>query len=79
MVSHCCICFEQKSQLWGTFMGGGGVKTILQHLYLNVYAQFESRISYNILHDYQWACEISKVRNSCEIDIHMDYIRRPPK
>ena len=39
----------------------GGVKSILQHLYLNVYAEFNSKISYNFLHDNQLACEIPTV------------------
>ena len=35
----------------------------LQHIHLNVYAEFESEISYMMfLHDYQLACEISTVR-----------------
>ena len=63
MVIHCCIWFEQKSQLLGTFFGGGG-SSILKHLYLNDYAEFDSKISYIILflHDYLLVCEISKVR-----------------
>ena len=43
MVIHCCIWFERKSQLLGTFRGGEGVKSILQHLYHNIYAEFDSK------------------------------------
>ena len=61
MEIHCCIWFEQKIQLWGTFRGG--IKGILQHLYLNDYAEFDSKIMFIMfLHDYQLTCEISTVR-----------------
>ena len=40
-----------KKVSWGTFS---------QHLYLNVYAEFDSILVF--LHDYHWACEISTVR-----------------
>ena len=46
----------------GLFFFGGGGKSILKHLYLNYYADFDSKISYIMfLHDYQLACEISNV------------------
>ena len=63
MVIHCCIWFEQKKVSYEGLLGGGG---ILQYLYLNVYAEFDSKISYimflSCLYDYQLACEISMVR-----------------
>ena len=44
-------------------LGGGGIQSILKHLYLNDYAEFYSKISYIMfLHDYLLACEISTVR-----------------
>ena len=49
MAIHCCIWFEQKCQLSGTFRGG--VK-YFEILYLNDYAEFDSKISYNVLHGY---------------------------
>ena len=59
MAIHCCVWFEQKSQLCGTFRGG----SILQLLYLDVYAEYDNKISCIMLsHDYQLACEISTVR-----------------
>ena len=46
----------------GGLLGGGGVK-YLKHLYLNDYAEFDSKISYIMfLHDYLLACEIYTVR-----------------
>ena len=62
MVIHCRIWFEQKSQLRGTFRGGGGINSILKHLYLNDHAEFNSKI-WNImfLHNYRLVCEISTV------------------
>ena len=47
MEIHCCIWFEQESQLWGT--GGGGLKYFVTSIYTNVlndYAEFDSKISY---------------------------------
>ena len=41
MVMHICIWFEQKSELCWTFRGGG-IQNILQHLYLNDCAEFDS-------------------------------------
>ena len=44
-----------------TFFGGDLI--ILKHLYLNDYAEFNSKISYIMfLHDYHLASEISTVR-----------------
>ena len=43
------------------FKGVG--KSILQHLYINVYAEFDSKILYIVfLRDHQLACEISTIR-----------------
>ena len=40
---------------------GGGGSIILKHLYLDDYAEFDSKISYiMVLHDYHLACEICK-------------------
>ena len=42
---------------------GVGIQMILKHLYLNDYAEFDSKISYIMfLHDYHLACKISTVR-----------------
>ena len=46
MVIHCCIWFEQKMSVVRDFKGRG-IKSILKHLYLNDYAEFDSKISYN--------------------------------
>ena len=49
----------------GLFLGGGGggVKSMLTHIYLNDYAEFDSKISYRMfLHDYLLTCEISRAR-----------------
>ena len=52
MVIHCYIWFEQKSQLCG----------ILKHLFLNEYAEFDSKISHIMfLNDNLLVCEISTV------------------
>ena len=51
MVIHCCIWFEQNVSCGG-LLGGGGVKSILQHLYVIVNVEFDSKISYIMfLHD----------------------------
>ena len=57
IVIYWSIWFEQKSQLWGTSVGGGG---ILKHLYLTHFAEFDSEIIL-FLHDYLLSCEISTV------------------
>ena len=60
---HCCItgCLGNsllhlvwtKKSVVKDFWGG--IKSILQHLYLNVYFEVDSKISYIMfLHDYQW-------------------------
>ena len=55
MVIHCYMGFGQNSRLCGAFRWG--------HLYINDYAEFDSKISFIIfLHDYHLACEISTVR-----------------
>ena len=43
MLIHCCILFEQKVSRDG-LLWGGGIKSILQHLYLIVYAEFNNKI-----------------------------------
>ena len=44
------------------FLGGGGGKSILKHIYLNFYAEFNSKVSYVMfLHDHQLAYRISAV------------------
>ena len=50
MVIHCYIWFEQNVSCGGLL--GGGVKSILQHLYVIVNVEFDSKISYIMfLHD----------------------------
>ena len=53
---HCCVIVlvEHNSQI---------IQIILKHLYLNDYADFDSKISFVMfLHNYHLACEISTVR-----------------
>ena len=45
MVIHCCIWFKTKKVICEGLLGGEGMKSILQHLYLNVYAEFNGKIS----------------------------------
>ena len=70
---HCCVIgchanlllhfgLNKKATCEGLL--GEGIKSILQHLYLNAYAEFDCKISYIMfLHDNHLACEISTVRN----------------
>ena len=87
---HCCVigCHGNSLLYFGLNTNIscegllGGIQIILKHLYLNDYADFESKISYIMfLHDYHLACEISTVRtlalrslrkkNTFSIDQHL--------
>ena len=68
--AHCYIIDWQSNSLHNNifiltiksvdFLTGGG--NILNHLYLNDYALFDSKNSYMFLHEYLFACDISTVR-----------------
>ena len=56
--SFAVMAIHQKVSCEGLL--GEGIEIILKHLYLNDYAEFDSKIMF--LHDYLLTCEISTVR-----------------
>ena len=60
---HTLLHFGLNTKVSCEGLLGGGGYILLKHLYINDYAEFDSKISHIMfLHDYHLACEISTVR-----------------